>query len=390
MANTRIVLADDELVVREALTRLIAGEPNLQLVGVAVDTPGAVALAAGLKPDLAILDVSMPGGGGAEAARNIQLTSPGTRVVALSSHTDCDTVLAMIAAGAVGYVVKGAPRAEIVDTIERCARGESRLAAEITGGVVGELARRLEETRSMEDTIKAQHREVRGLIDGERLRIVLQPIADLRTGAFVGAEALARFPDGRTPVEWFAEAEGVGLREDLELLAARAAIKERSALPDGAFLAVNLSPDVAVAKASVLTHAAGPGLVIEVTEHAAIDDYSVVHAAFDGVRGDGTRFAIDDVGAGFASLRHILQLRPELIKIDASLTNGVEHDRTRRALALGLTAFADEFGAMVVAEGIESEAELRALRAIGITYGQGYHIARPTAASKLPEWKGPV
>jgi EAL domain-containing protein (putative c-di-GMP-specific phosphodiesterase class I) len=231
---------------------------------------------------------------------------------------------------------------------------------------------------------------VRELLEGDQLRIVFQPIADLNTGAFVGAEALSRFPDGRTPPEWFAEADGVGLREELELLAASAAIKERSALPDGAFLAVNLSPDVAVMKASTLTRAAGPGLVIEVTEHAAIDDYELVEAVFDDVRGSGTRFAIDDVGAGFASLRHILQLRPELIKIDASLTHGIEHDRSRRALALGLTAFAEEFGATIVAEGIESDAELEALRAIGITYGQGYHIARPTAASDLTDWQAPV
>jgi DNA-binding NarL/FixJ family response regulator len=133
MTKTRILLADDELVVREALTRMIADEPRLQLVGVAVDTAGAIALAAGLKPDVAILDVSMPGGGGPEAARNILVQSPGTRVLALSSRTDCETVLGMIAAGAVGYVVKGSSRAEIVDSIERCARGEGQLSAEITG-----------------------------------------------------------------------------------------------------------------------------------------------------------------------------------------------------------------------------------------------------------------
>lgn len=147
---------------------------------------------------------------------------------------------------------------------------------------------------------------------------------------------------------------------------------------------------MAVNRASALTHETGPGLVIEVTEHAAIDDYAAVGAAFDDVRSSGTQFAIDDVGAGFASLRHILKLRPELIKIDASLTSGVEHDRSRRALALGLTTFAAEFGATVVAEGIESEAELRALRAIGIRYGQGYHIARPAAASELGARHAPV
>ncbi len=390
MPKTRIMLADDELVVREALTRMIADEPDLQLVGVAVDTPSAVALAAGLNPDVAILDVSMPGGGGPEAARKILAQSTETRVVALSSHTDCETVLAMIAAGAVGYVVKGSSRVEIVDSIERCARGEGRLSSEITGDVVGELARRLEETRNATHAADQRRREVQELIENEELRIVFQPIADLNTGAFVGAEALSRFPDGRTPPEWFAEAEEVGLREELELLAAGIAIRERSALPEGTFLAVNLSPDVAVNRASALTHESGPGLVIEVTEHAAIDDYAAVGAAFDDVRSSGTQFAIDDVGAGFASLRHILKLRPELIKIDASLTSGVEHDRSRRALALGLTAFAAEFGATVVAEGIESEAELRALRAIGIRYGQGYHIARPAAASELGARHAPV
>lgn len=118
-------------------------------------------------------------------------------------------------------------------------------------------------------------------------------------------------------------------------------------------------------------------VVLEITEHDAVEDYEGLVGALTPLRARGTRVAIDDAGAGFASLRHTLQLAPDIVKVDISLTRDIDTDRGRRALAKALISFADEMGMTIVAEGIESEAELKTLRDLGVKYGQGFYLAEP-------------
>jgi EAL domain-containing protein (putative c-di-GMP-specific phosphodiesterase class I) len=120
-----------------------------------------------------------------------------------------------------------------------------------------------------------------------------------------------------------------------------------------------------------------PRLVLEVTEHDHIDDYPALLAVLAPLRACGLRIAIDDAGAGYASLRHVLSIQPELIKLDISLTRNIDGDNKRRALASALIAFARETQARIVAEGIETEAELRTLEALGASCAQGYFLAKP-------------
>jgi EAL domain-containing protein (putative c-di-GMP-specific phosphodiesterase class I) len=209
---------------------------------------------------------------------------------------------------------------------------------------------------------------------------VYQPICTL-AGSTVGAEALARFrgPPARGPVRWFAEADEVGLLRDLELAAVRAALVGLPDLPAHVFLAVNVSPST-LCSASFLRLVAGtdgPRLVVEITEYARIDDYDALRETLDALRDFGVRIAIDDAGAGFASLRHILRLEPEFIKLDRTLIDGIEADRSRQALAAGLISFAEKIDATIVAEGIERLAEVEKLSELGVRYGQGYFFARP-------------
>jgi EAL domain-containing protein (putative c-di-GMP-specific phosphodiesterase class I) len=112
-----------------------------------------------------------------------------------------------------------------------------------------------------------------------------------------------------------------------------------------------------------------------------VEDYGQLTSALDALRRRGVRVAVDDAGAGYASLRHILRIKPDLIKLDVSLISGIEHDRAKLALAAGITAFAREMGTMVVAEGIETAAQLECLAALGVDYAQGYHLGRPTSTS---------
>ena len=287
----------------------------------------------------------------------------------------------MIGAGAVGYVVKGPGVEEVLAAIKRSAAGRSTLSPEVAREVIHHVGGQLSRERQEEEQRLQVIDRVREAIDGSVLRMAFQPIACLHTGRVAGYEALARFDAEpvRPPNLWFDEAATVGLRTELEVAAARAALRQLDRLPADAYLSINLSPDAASSAELEPLLAAAPldRLVIEVTEEAPVEDYDALAEGLAGLRGQGLRLAVDDAGAGFASLRHILRLSPDLIKLDVTLTRGVDYDPPRRALASALISFAAETGATIVAEGIESAAELAALRALGVGYGQGYHLGRP-------------
>ena len=219
------------------------------------------------------------------------------------------------------------------------------------------------------------------IIHGRSIHIAYQPIVDLSSGAAIGYEALARFPVSpqRGPDKWFEEAHRVARGTELELLAIELALASIAHFPDHAYLALNVSPHTILSGKLDARLAGAPlhRLVLEVTEHAPIEEYANLCAALERLRRSGLRLAIDDAGSGYASFRHILQLQPGIIKLDQSLIHGIDHDRGRRALANALTGFARDTGSAVVAEGVETEAELAVLRSLGIKAGQGYLLGRP-------------
>lgn len=377
----RILIADDEPTVRDALVDLLGAEPGMEVVATAGDSASAIRMALHHRPDVALLDVRMPGGGGTQAAREIRAGSPRTRILALSAYDDRATVLDMIRAGAASYLVKGAGPPEIVDAIHRALRGHGTLSAEVTAEVLDELAGHLQvQARESEVALERRERIARALLDGH-LSIVFQPVAELATGKVVGIEALSRFRDEphRAPERWFEEAASVGLRVALEVRAASLALEALPKIPEDGYLAINLSPEAAgSAEFREMASGVPPGrLVIEVTEHAPVDDYRLLSAVLDGLRARGIRLAVDDAGAGFASPRHVLNLSPEIIKLDMSLTRDIHRDRGRRALAAALISFAAELGSTIVAEGIESHEELSVLQELGVPCGQGHFLARP-------------
>ena len=116
----------------------------------------------------------------------------------------------------------------------------------------------------------------------------------------------------------------------------------------------------------------------------AIEDYDKIVGVLRKVRGSGIRLAIDDVGAGFSSLQHILRLNPDVIKLDVSLTRSVDADPARRALAAGFVSFARELGSSLVAEGVETQQECYALLGLGVPLMQGYLLGRPGPAPARP------
>ncbi|MGZ8739395.1 MAG: EAL domain-containing protein [Gaiellaceae bacterium] len=381
MDRIRVLVADDEPVVLAALAELVEAEETLELVGSAKDAQEAIEVAVREHPDVALLDVKMPAGGGPRAAREIRIGSLQTRVVALSAYEDRTSVLEMLRAGAVGYLVKGTRAAEIVKMVHNVTRGDVVLSSEVMGDILEELTGRLRIEGEEEDLLKAQSERIRDVLDNGRLSMVFQPIVDLEAEVVVGFEALARFPfaPDRPTETWFTEAAAVGLRLELELAAVKAALEVLPEAPVGPYLSVNAMPDTLASDglAELLAAAPADRLVLEITEHAPVRDYEALNTAMHRMRGRGVRLAVDDAGSGFASLRHILQLAPDIIKIDIALTRNVYKDPARRALAAGLISFAAELGATIVAEGIQSRQELDALRELGVRYGQGFYLGRP-------------
>ncbi len=384
-----VLVAEDDPLVRSYLADLIKADQAFEYVGAAVDATEAIALAASVRPDVVLVDVRMPGGGGITAARGIGRRSPESKLIALSGQGDRATVLQMLEAGVVGYLLKSCSAREIVEAIKRAPEGQGSLSIEVTGDIIHELAGQLSvRTRTRKKHQVSERRIGRVLREQEALTMVFQPILELNGGETMGAEALARFkgPPAQRPASlWFAEAASVGLREELELLAVEKAIEALPQLPAGVRLAVNVSPTTLMTDRflDVISETDGSRLVAEITEHAPIHDYADLGEKLGRLRAHGMQLAIDDAGAGYSSLRHILELRPDLIKLDITLIRNIDRDGAKQALAAGLISFAHKSNALIVAEGIEHAEEAKMLIELGATYGQGHYLVVP---GPLP-WK---
>ncbi|HEX2764983.1 MAG TPA: EAL domain-containing protein [Allosphingosinicella sp.] len=241
-------------------------------------------------------------------------------------------------------------------------------AAHIQSELDGDVARREIEGRVAE------------VVERDNLTILYQPVYRLSDRRVVGVEALARFPDAasRPPDAWFSEADGVGLGVQLELAAVRAALRGLPYIPADVRLGVNVSPKTILsAELARLVESVPSGrLVLEITEHAVVRDYVDLKRALGPLRRH-CAVAIDDAGAGYSGLRHIVDIAPDLIKLDMSLTRGIDGDPARAALATALVAFGREIGSRIVAEGVETGAELATLERLGVGSGQGYFLQKP-------------
>jgi len=226
-----------------------------------------------------------------------------------------------------------------------------------------------------------QRARVLAVMADDGVRPVFQPVVNLSTLEVGGYEALSRFDhhSGGTPEQWFDAAHAVGLGPQLELHAIRKAVAHAYQLPATAFLSVNASPETLLREdfSELVGALHGESLVVEVTEHAAVEDYEPLQRAIDRLRRHGVRLAIDDAGAGFASLKHIVRLLPEFIKLDLFLIRDIHEDPVKRAVVAGMLGVASQMGGKVIAEGVETQDELRVLMDLGVEWAQGYHLGRP-------------
>ena len=229
----------------------------------------------------------------------------------------------------------------------------------------------------------AQRSEIERILEHQAIAPLYQPVASLTTGRLIGYEALARFPDGpeRPPSTWFAQANASGLGPELEATAIEAALRTPGR-PAGTYLAINVSPSALSTEAvkCVLPDDLS-GVIVELTEHEVYVGDSLLANSLAQLRERGARIAIDDAGAGYAGLKQVMWVRPDIVKLDLELTRAIHSDPVRMALVESLVRFARRVGATVCAEGIENHDDLEVLANLDVPWGQGYAIGRPA-----PPW----
>jgi PAS domain S-box-containing protein len=220
--------------------------------------------------------------------------------------------------------------------------------------------------------------EIERVIETRAFVTVFQPVVRLDSTEPIGYEALTRFADGTAPERRFADAEVIGLGVELETATLLRAVDAARSLPQGRSLSLNVSPRLVTQdRLGALIDRAPAPTVFEVTEREPIEDYGAFREAMHRVQ--SAKWAVDDAGAGHASLRHIIELRPDFVKLDRHLVSGIAGDPIRQALVAGMLHFAASIGVQIVAEGIETQAERLTLQALGVEFGQGYLFGRPEA-----------
>jgi len=383
--GARILVIDDERANVELLSQMLrrAGYPNVETTQ---DSSVAVGLFEEINPDLVLVDLHMPEPDGFALLQQFrQAHAPDNYlpIIVLTADVTAETKERALAGGANDFLTKPFQYAELLLRIGNVLETRRLHLAlkEHSAAIEAQLERVTRVEREQRQARLATIERIQAALTGSTVNMVFQPVVSLIDGSIAGAEALARFSaePHQPPDRWFADAASVGMGLELELHAIDLAVAQLDDLPEDIFLSVNASPEtVRSSRLMRVVESVPPSrIVVELTEHEQIDDYETIDEVSQTLRGMGVRLAVDDTGSGYASLRHILRLSPDIIKLDRDLILGVDADPARRALASALVHFASDIGAMVIAEGIETHAELEVLRDLGVTYGQGYLMARP-------------
>ena len=377
----RVAVADDEETVVDVLRALIGSDPSLRFVGAAHNAEDAIELTVRERPDVVLLDVRMPGGGGLRATREITKRCAPTKVVALSAHEDSDTVIGMISAGASAYVPKGDPTDKILRTIHRTIDANYMLTEQrpqLTR-VPPMLPRRTQQSTAV----------AKAILDGT-ITAEFEPIADLATGRIVGVDArprVATLPH-RSYDNWLADAEAVDLLLDVEMAAFRASLSALSMIPDDLFLEFEVTQSTAAHGRfrRAIRRPIAPRIVLGFSPLAATDA-AALEVDSGGIlatlRGRGVRIASRDAGPGVASLRQLSVFTPDLVRLDETLVRTLGQSFSSHSIVAAVAACASDIGARVIAPGVSSPEQLHELRNLGIELVQGPIVSEPAPLSEL-------
>ena len=226
------------------------------------------------------------------------------------------------------------------------------------------------------------------VIEGN-IRSVYEPIVDVETRTVFGYEALARGPEGtelHSPMRLFAMASEQNLLFQLDCLCRKAGLEGARDLPGGAKLFLNVRPTTmhdpnfraeALERTLASCELCPSDVVFEISEQESIDNFSIFREVRDYYGNLGFKIALDDTGAGYASLEAVMELAPDFIKVDRAFVSRIDEDTARQELLSALQSVADRLGAQIIGEGLDTLAELETLGRLGISFGQGWLFGKP-------------
>ena len=369
-ARGHVLVVDDD----QGIRRLFAD--TLQLAGYATAEAASLAEAAavleGPEPEIicVLLDARLPDGHGIDLLRRVRsdFGAETLPIIVVTGDDSPSSEVEGLEAGATDFLVKPVRPEALVARVGAHLRDRAAWLAMLDAAAAGPASAAFDIDRRALDEV----------IDAGAFHPVFQPIVDLRDGANAGYEALTRFDDGTSPELRFAEATRLGRSAELELATLARAIESARRLPGDSYVSLNVTPGLLRPGPGLqpLLESASCQVVLEITEREAIDDYDVVRSALSGFE-PTVQLSIDDAGAGFASLRHVVMLQPDFVKLDRTWVSGIHLEPTKQAMVAGLVHFADATGCILVAEGIEADEESDMLVDLGVRYGQGYLLGRP-------------
>ncbi|MBA6224046.1 EAL domain-containing protein [Colwellia sp. MB02u-18] len=244
--------------------------------------------------------------------------------------------------------------------------------------IASELIEKNVKTEFSYNKMKAK---ITSVLEQNKINIHYQPIFNFHSNKIIGYESLSRFNTipYESPDIWFADASQVNLGEELEILAIKSAIKGIDEFNLDTYIAINSSPAYVLngAVARALQGVNLERIILEITEHAPIENYPDFRKALEPLRKQGLRIAIDDVGSGYSSFQHVLELEADIIKLDITLTQNINFSHKKYLLAKALCAFSKAINCSIIAEGVETLEELNSLRELGVDSVQGYLLGRP-------------
>lgn len=380
-AQGRIVVIDDETAARTLYAEVLRAGGYSVIEGGSLMTARRLLAGSDRHPDTQIiglvLDNRLPDGLGVELVAELRADDRFETLPVLVVTGDEETAdeIAALDAGSTDFLLKP------VDPDVFLARVNAHLRKRASWLVWHDRAR---SERDDDDPVVQRLAEI---VDAHEFHTVFQPIVELAEGVVRGYEALTRFDDGSSPSQAFdavASSDVAGTHVEIETL--RAALHAADLLPDETYVCLNVSPrlltDPEGRLGAALRETARP-VVLEITERQPIDDYPAVVASIAALD-PSIRISVDDAGAGHATLRHVLKLRPDFVKLDRDWVRGIERDLSRQALVAGLVHFSRTTGCGLVAEGVETAAELELLRELGVDLAQGFYLGRPAAAGPPP------
>jgi EAL domain-containing protein (putative c-di-GMP-specific phosphodiesterase class I) len=381
----RVLIVDDEAPIRKALARSCIGAGHL--VTEAPDAPSALDMVGRERFDVVLTDITMPGMSGIELLRAIRARDLDVPVIIMTGAPSIESAIEAIQLGAMEYVKKPFQLADVVKTLGR-ASTLGRIAR-AKRSAIEEASRRNAGPGDQAGRMTTFERAL------DSMWMAFQPIVQTKDGTLYGHEALMRSREPELPHPG-AVLEAAEKLERLDDLGARTRALTAAAVanvPDAGVVFVNLHPrdlfDPLLTSPEAPLTALASRVVLEITERASLGRMADARARIAELRAVGFRIAVDDLGAGYAGLESFAMLEPEIVKLDMSLVRGVDQSPTKRKIIETMAGLCHDLGMLVVAEGVETEAELRAVSESGCDLVQGYLIAKPGPAFPKAVWPKP-